>query len=135
MDKKVLVGVGVVAMVSIIAIFSIFFNSENSGNNPNLNYDDKTWLKIVVCGDDGYTVKLNDKKLYVHVGIASYDPSKIGNCPYAEIRIFGCGVDYTIYTDEGGFAEIPVHYTETGTLTISCKYADYENSVKILVEE
>ena len=135
MDKKVLIGVGVVVMVSIIAIFSIFFNSENSGGNSHLSYDDKTWLKIVAHGDDGYTVKLNDKKLYVHAGIASYDPSKIGKCSYAKIRIFGCGMDYTTYTDKDGFAEIPVHYTETGTLTISCKYKNYENTVNIMVEK
>ena len=135
MDKKILIGIGIVAIISIIAIFSIFFNSENSGNNPNLNYDDKTWLKITAHGDDGYTVKLNDKKLYIHAGIASYDPSKIGKCPYAKIRIVGCGMDYTEYTDKGGFTEIPVYYTETGTLTISCKYEDYEKTVKILVEE
>ena len=132
MDRKILI-IGVVAIL-IVAIFLVFFNSENS-SNPKLDYDDKTWLKILAHGDDGYTVKMDDKKLYVHVGISSYNPSKVGKCPYAEIRVFGCGVDYIGYTDEKGFVEIPVHYTEAGDLMISCKYENYEKTVNVKIEE
>jgi hypothetical protein len=145
MDKKMLIKVGGM-MIVIIANYLVIFDSEDSDGTPNLNCDnlsnvpklnchDGTWLKIVAHGDDGYTVRLHDKKLYVYTGIASYNPSKVGNCPHAMISVLGCGMDYTGYADEEGFAEIPVQYNKTGILTISCKYGNYGKIVKIHVEE
>jgi hypothetical protein len=132
MGKKVLI-MGISTII-LIAIFLLFFNPENGTKNLKINYDDKTWLKITVWGDDGYTVKKTDKKLYIHVGIVSYDPSKTGKCPYAEVEVNGCGVNYKGKTDEGGDLCIPVEYSNSGELTIKCKYKNYENSIIVSVE-
>ncbi|AHF80802.1 hypothetical protein [Thermococcus paralvinellae] len=136
MSKKVLIGVGILTIISI-AIFLSFFNETSdigSKNNPKTNYDDTTWLEIIVQGESGEGVKLTDKKLNILVGISSYDPSKIGKCPYAEIEIKGCGVDYRGHTDENGYAAIPVNFTQKGILTITVKCDRYEKTIKVRVE-
>ncbi|EHP83047.1 hypothetical protein [Methanotorris formicicus] len=53
MGKKVLIiGISAVILISIFLLFS---------TKTQVNYDDKTWLKITVWGDDGYTVKKTDR--------------------------------------------------------------------------
>ena len=49
MNKKVLIGVGILTII-LIAIF-LFFNETSdigSKNNPKTDYDDTTWLEIIV---------------------------------------------------------------------------------------
>ena len=121
-----------ILLLATTLLLSIFFsNLPYVHGKPSADME----VKIVVWGDDGYTVKKTDKNLYIHVGIASYDPSKIGTCPYAEVEIKGCGVDYKGYTDDKGFLTIPVHYTEKGTLTITARCKNYERTITVHVDE
>ena len=133
MDKKI-IGLGILALVLIVFFLLIFNSNSGSSKNSEIDYSGKSWLKISVWGDDGYTVRKTDKHLYIHVGIASYNPSKVGSCPYAEVEVKGCGVDYWGYTDENGNLIIPVRYSSAGELVIKCKYENYEKSLIINVE-
>ncbi len=133
MDKKI-IGLGVLALALIICILLIFNSDNGSSKNSKTDYSDKTWLKINVWGDDGYSVKKTDKHLYIHVGVASYDPSKVKSCPYAEVEVKGCGVDYIGYTDKNGNLIIPVKYSSAGELVIKCKYENYEKSITVKVK-
>ena len=141
MYKKILAIIGII--MAVIASIFILYNNETDAeknndklpnNNDATNYDDSVWLKVAVQGENGDKITINDKKLHILVGLASYDPSKIGSCPYAEISVQGCGVSYVGNTDDGGFATIPVHFTEKGTLTIACKYKNYEKTITTQVE-
>ncbi|ABR55829.1 hypothetical protein [Methanococcus aeolicus] len=136
MDKKLIIGVGVLIIIPI-AIF-LYFNGADANTEPNTspdtNYDDSVRLNLIVQGETGDSIKLNDKKIHIMAGLASYDPSKIGSCPYANIKIDGCGVNYEGATDDGGFATIPVYFAEKGTLTITCKYKNYEKTIYLRVE-
>jgi hypothetical protein len=131
MDKKAIIGAGIFIII-IVGVLIITLSHSSSKDNE-LNYSNKTWLKIAVWGDDGYTVKKTDKHLYIHVEISSYDPSKIRGCPYAEVEVEGCGVYYKGNTDKNGNLYIPVNYSDAGKLTIRCKYQEYEKNITIKV--
>ncbi|EHP85614.1 hypothetical protein [Methanotorris formicicus] len=88
MDKKMLIGIGLLAVISV-AIFYFFNDSQsNKSSYPKTDYDDRTWLEITVQGDSE-GVKLSDKKLHILVGITSYDPSKIGVALMQKLRLKG----------------------------------------------
>lgn len=140
MYKKIMVIIGILTVV--IASIFIFYNGgdteqnndKQSNDHDATNYDDSVWLKVAVQGENGDKITINDKKLHILVGLASYDPSKIGSCAYAEVHVQGCGVNSVGSTDDGGFATIPVYFTEKGTLTITCKYGNYEETITTQVE-
>ena len=135
MDKKIYIGLGVVIVLVVsIYLYSNLQNTNTNNYNPKMDYDDKTWLDIVVQGDSGEGIKINDKKLHILVGLSSYDPSKIEKCNHAEVIVEGCGVYHKGYTDENGYIEVPVNFTKKGILTITVKYKNYVKTVTVSVE-
>jgi hypothetical protein len=133
-------GVFIILVSSIGAYMMLNSNEKDDNGKDNTNKDnegsyDDVWLKIVAFGNNGESsIKRTDTQLIIHVGIASYNPSKIGKAPYAKIEIHGCGVDYVGNADENGFLKIPVKYNSSGKLIIKATYDTLTTTKEFKVE-
>jgi hypothetical protein len=123
MDRKVLVFFGAVIVLIASAGAFMLINKDDNDNTTDNKYDG-IWLKIVAFGnsDDESILRSTDTQLIIHVGLASYTPSKIGKAPNANVEVHGCGVDYVGIANENGYLAIPVKYEGSGTLVITATY-------------